>query len=79
MSVISADKAREQRAQRVESALASGRIEGLEPSPAASAIFQKYIDGAISLDLMRAELLAYADQEYGPLRLSGNERPSESA
>ena len=47
MAVITADQARRKRAKEVEHALASVRMEGLEPSQEAKALFQRYIDGAV--------------------------------
>ena len=74
MAVITADRARAERAREVENALASGRMEGLEPSPGAMAIFQRYIDGELTLEEMGAAIDAHAGREYGPVRLPGNER-----
>ena len=79
MALITANPAREARAREIESALASGRIEGLEPSTGAMAIFQRYIDGELTLEQMGAAIDDFADREYGPLRLPGNERPAESS
>lgn len=74
MAVVTTDRAREQRAREVDNALASGRMEGLEPSPGAMAIFQRYIDGELTLEEMGAAIDEYADREYGPVRLPRNER-----
>ena len=73
--LIDQDKARAQRASEVEEALASGRLEGLEPSAGAMAIFQRYIDGELDIDQMGQALDEYADREYGPVRLPRNDRP----
>jgi hypothetical protein len=75
MAVITPNRAREERAREIENALASGRMEGLEPSPGAMAIFQRYIDGELTLEQMGAAMHAYADREYGSIRLPGHERP----
>lgn len=75
MGTAVTDKAREQRARDVANALASGRLEGLEPSPEALAIFQRYVDGELTFEEMGAAIQAHADREYGPLRLPGNQRP----
>ena len=75
MAVIGTDRAREQRAKEIENALASGRLEGLEPSAGAMAIFQRYIDGELTMEQMGAAIDEHADREYGPVRLSRNERP----
>jgi hypothetical protein len=74
MAVITENRAREQRAKEIENSLASGRMEGLEPSAGAMAIFQRYIDGKLTLEQMGTAIDEYADREYGPVRLPGNER-----
>lgn len=73
MAVITSERAREERAREIENSLASGRLEGLEPSPEAMTIFQRYIDGELTLEEMGAAIDAHADREYGPVRLPGNE------
>ena len=72
MAVITTDRARTQRAKEVENALASGRMEGLEPSDEANAIFQRYIDGELTSEQLGAAIDAHADREYGPIRLPRN-------
>lgn len=74
MAVITSDRAREQRAREIENSLASGRMEGLEPSAGAMVIFQRYIDGELTLEQMGAAIDEYADREYGPVRLPRNQR-----
>jgi hypothetical protein len=74
MAVIISSRTREERAKEIDEALATGRLEGLEPSAGAAAIFQRYIEGELTAEQMRAVLDEYADREYGPVRLPGNER-----
>jgi len=74
MAVITSDRAREQRAREIENSLASGRMEGLEPSAGAMAIFQSYIDGELTLEQMGSAIDEHADREYGPVHLPRNER-----
>lgn len=74
MAVITSDLLREQRAKDVDNALASGRMEGLEPSAGAMAIYQRYIDGELTLDQMGKAIDEYANREYGPVRLSRDDR-----
>ena len=74
MAVTTSDRARELRAKEIEEALATGRLEGLEPSAGAMGIFQRYIEGELTAEELRAALDEYADREYGPVRLPGNER-----
>jgi hypothetical protein len=74
MAVITSNLAREQRSREVGNALASVRMEGLEPSPEAVALFQQYIDGELTSDELDQAFDAFFDRKYGPVRLSGNER-----
>ena len=71
---MSVDRARTQRAREVDSALGSVRIEGLEPSDEAKAMFQRYVDGDISSAELDRAFDVYFDQKYGPVRLPGNQR-----
>lgn len=74
MAVLVKDQAREQRAAVIENALATGRMEGLEPSPGALEIFQRYAAGGQTLEQIGAAMDEYADREYGPVRLPRNDR-----
>lgn len=47
-------------------------MEGLEPSPGAMAIFQRYVDGELTMEQMGRAIDEFADREYGPVRLPGN-------
>jgi hypothetical protein len=67
-------RARTQRAREVENALASVRMEGLEISDEANALFQRYIDGDVSSEELDRAFDRYIDRKYGPVRLSRNER-----
>ena len=58
----------------MENALATGRMEGLEPSVDAKAIFQQYVDGELTLEQMGRAIDEHADRQYGPVRIPGNER-----
>ena len=75
MAVIITDRAREQRARDIENALASVRMEGLEPSSEAKAIFQRYIDGELTLQEKAKAFQEFLNREYGPVCLPGDERP----
>jgi hypothetical protein len=74
MAVIT-DQRQAQRAKEMENALASGRLEGLEPSDAAKAIFQLYVDGELTIEQMGRAIDEMADRKYGPLRLPRDARP----
>ena len=75
MAVITTDRAREQRTRDIENALASVRMEGLEPSDEAKAIFQRYIDGELTPQEKAKAFQEFLDLEYGPICLPRNERP----
>lgn len=75
MAVITTDRACEQRARDIENALASVRMEGLEPSREAKAIFQRYIDGELTPQEKAKAFQEFLDREYGPICLPRNDRP----
>jgi Antitoxin VbhA len=73
MAVRTLDQTRIQREREVENALASVRMEGLEPSAEARDIFQRYVEGDLSLEEMGRTVDQLLDRQYGPVRLSRNE------
>ncbi len=52
------DPHRASRQANIDSAIASVRLEGLEPTDAALAIFDRYVDGEISIEEMGAQIRA---------------------
>jgi hypothetical protein len=70
---ISAEE-RANRSDAVEEALASVRLEGLEPGPEALAIFQRHVDGDLNMEEAGKEIEKMHDRKYGPVRLSENGR-----
>jgi hypothetical protein len=52
MAVTTLDQSRIQREREVENALASVRMEGLEPSAEAHGVFQRYVEGKLTLEEM---------------------------
>jgi hypothetical protein len=68
------DQERAKRSSDVEQALATVRLEGLEPGTEALAIYQRYVEGEISLDQVGVEIDALNDRDYGPVRLRRNGR-----
>ena len=70
MAVKTLDQARIQREREVENALASVRMEGLEPPAEAHGIFQRYVNGDLTLLEMGHAVDQLLDREYGPVRLS---------
>ena len=73
MAVKTLDRTRIEREREVENALASVRMEGLEPSAEARAIFQRYVEGDVTLKEMGRAVDQLLDSQYGPVRLSRNE------
>ncbi len=68
----------QERAKRLDEvcqALASVRLEGLEPGREAHSIYQRYVDGELTLEQMGAEIEALHDREYGPVPIPRNGRP----
>ena len=74
MAVTTLDQTRTQREREVANALASVRMEDLEPSAEAKDIFQRYVEGEVSLEEMGRAVDQLLDRQYGPVRLSRNER-----
>ena len=72
MAVTTPDQTRTQREREVANALASLRIEGLEPSDEAKSIFQRYANGELTLKEMGRAVDQLAERQYGPVRLSRN-------
>ena len=73
MSVTTLDQTRIQREREVENALASVRMEGLEPSAEAKAVFQGYVDGDLTLQEVGRTVDQLLDRQYGSVRLPRNE------
>jgi hypothetical protein len=74
MAVTTFNQTRIQREREVENALASVRMEGLEPSEEAKGIFQRYVEGELTLKEMGLAVDQLLDRQYGPVRLSRNNR-----
>ena len=66
------DQQRSERQARVGRAVASVRLEGLEPTEAARAVFDRYIAGALTTREMTAEIRALNGRQFGPLHGSGD-------
>lgn len=76
---ITSQEERAERASQMDDALASVRMEGLEPSEEAKAIFQRHVDGELTESEMGAALDALHDRKYGPVRLPRHERSQKPA
>ena len=65
------DHERAERQARIERAMASVRLEALEPTDAAKAIFDRYVAGDLTIEEMGAEIRALNAREFGPIHVSG--------
>ena len=68
------EQERAKRHNEVQQARASVRLEGLEPGDEAQSIYQRYVDGELTLEQMGAEIEALHDREHGPVPVPRNER-----
>jgi Antitoxin VbhA len=68
---------RAKRLNQITQALASVRLEGLEPGEEALAIFERYAQGHLTLEEMGAAIDALHNGKYGPLSLSGDDDSQE--
>ena len=66
------DRERTERRARVSRALASVRLEGLEPTEAAKSTFDRYIAGDLTTQEMTAEIRALNARQFGPIQVSGD-------
>ena len=67
-----ADQELVERQARVARALASVRLEGLEPTQAANAIFNQYVAGNLTTREVAAEIQALNAREFGPIHVPGD-------
>jgi len=66
------EQERAEREARIERALASVRLEGLEPTDDGKAIFSRYIEGELTIDEMDDEIRALHAREFGSVHISGD-------
>jgi hypothetical protein len=66
------DQERTERQARVTRALASVRLEGLEPTESAKAVFDRYAAGELTTQEMAAEIQALNAREFGPIHVPGD-------
>ena len=74
MEAVIVDHMRAQRVSEIDNALASVRLEGLEPSHEAQTIYQLYVDGELTADEMDFAIEQHLNREYGPVRLPQHQR-----
>ena len=78
MATAVAPITKQERAKRLEiyrNALASLRLEGLEPDDQTKAFYQRYVDGELTLAEVGAAIDELNAREFGPVSLPRNERP----
>ena len=75
MAVTTLDQTRTQREREVANALASVRMEGLEIFSEAEVMFQQYVDGKVTSEVLDSAFDRYFDRKYGPVRLPRHECP----
>ena len=66
------EQERSERQARVSRAVASVRLEGLEPTDAAKAVFDRYVAGDLTTREMAAQIRALNAREFGPVHVSGD-------
>ncbi len=66
------EQERTERRARVTRAVASVRLEGLEPTEAAKSTFDRYIAGELTIQEMTAEIRALNAREFGPIHVPGD-------
>jgi hypothetical protein len=66
------NREREIRQEHVDNAIASVRMENLEPTELAKTIFARYIAGDISVKEMSSEIRALNAREFGPIPVPGD-------
>jgi len=66
------DQERIARRARVARAVASVRLEGLRPTEAANAVFDRYAAGDLTTQEMAAEIQALNAREFRPLHVPGD-------
>jgi len=66
------EQERSERRARVARAVASVHLEGLEPTDAAKAVFDRYVAGELTAEEMAAEIRALNAREFGPIHVSGD-------
>jgi hypothetical protein len=74
-SISAAERAR--RTCVYEEALASIRLEGLDLDEPVKALYQRYIDGELTLAEVGSAIDEFDDREFGPVSVSRHQRPEE--
>ena len=69
------EKERAKRLEIYRNALASLRLEGLDPDDPTKGLYQRCVDGELTLAEVGAAIDEWNAREFGPLSLPRNERP----
>jgi hypothetical protein len=75
--IMAAERAR--RIRVYEEAVASIRLEGFELDEEVKALYQRYINGELTLAEVGSAIDELDDREFGPVSLSRHKRPQEPA
>ena len=75
--ISAAERAR--RTRVYEEAFASVRLEGFELDEQAKALYQRYINGELTLAEVGSAIDRLNDREFGPVPLPWNKRPQKPA
>ena len=75
--ITAAERAR--RTRVYEEALASVRLEGFEPDEQVHALYQRYINGELTLAEVGSAIDELDDREFRSVSLSRHERPQKPA
>jgi Antitoxin VbhA len=75
--ITAAERARRTRVH--EEPLASVRLEGFELDEQMKALYQRYIDGQMTLAEVGSLIDGLDDREFGPVSLNRHKRPQEPA
>lgn len=70
---------RSRRTRVYEEALASVRLEGFELDEQVKALYQRYVDGELTLAEVGSMIDELDDREFGPVPLSRHKHPKEPA
>ena len=71
-ALVIPDVEREQRMSEVNNALASVRMEGLEPDERVLYLYQRYVTGELTSEALDEALNRHLVAEYGPLPIPRN-------
>ena len=71
------DQERNERQARVARAVASVRLEGIEPTEAATAVFDRYVAGELTAQEMASEIRVLNAEQFGCQLIQTEEQPAD--